>query len=139
MVSKKIHKKVLSNGEPEYLPVYDQKTKKDRVEIGRISLAPYNSSKATIVVNSCGNCTSPSYDPVNANHGRELASLDTIRDRKNREIAEQHDKEEGGEEYYSAQTVVKLRQLCRTRGLKTDGKKQELIDQLIDNDENPNL
>ena len=46
--------------------------------------------------------------------------------------------EEGGEEYYSSQTVVNLRQLCKERGLKVGGKKQEIIDRLIDYDDEMN-
>ncbi|KAL7454631.1 hypothetical protein ACHAWC_006238, partial [Mediolabrus comicus] len=46
--------------------------------------------------------------------------------------------EEGGEEYYSSQTVVNLRQLCKERGLKVGGKKQEIIDRLIDYDNEMN-
>jgi len=136
-----IGRKVLSNGGREYLPVYNQKRKAGRVEIGRISFAPNNSSKPTIVVGSC-RCSSTAYDPVDENHGRELVHLEALRARKEREI-NSDDEEEGGEEYYKSQTTIKLRELCSRRGLKRVGKKQELVSRLIDNDndddENHNL
>ncbi len=136
-----IGRKVLSNSGREYLPVYNQK-KKGRVEIGRISFAPNISSNATIVVNCCGKCSSAAYDPVDENHGRELVHLEALRARKQREI-NSDDEEEGGEEYYRSQTTIKLRELCSRRGLKRVGKKQELVNRLIDNDndddENHNL
>jgi hypothetical protein len=93
----KIGQKVLSNSGREYLPVYNQKKKKGQVEIGRISLAPYNSSKATIVVNCC-RCGSRTYDPVDANHGRELVPLGLVRERKERKNNRDNEAEKQGGE-----------------------------------------
>ncbi len=128
-----ISQKGLSNGQ-EYLPVYNQKTKAGRVEIGRISFAPNISSKATIVVGNC-RCGWNVYDPVDENHGRELVHLGVVRERKQREI-NSDDEEGGGEEYYRSKTAKQLRQLCSRRGLDGSGKKEQLIDGLIDDDNN---
>ena len=51
--------------------------------------------------------------------------------------------EEGGEDDYGSQTVANLRQLCKERGLKQGGKKEELVDRLTgydngEDDEEPN-
>jgi hypothetical protein len=141
-VGKKSQKIAGGQNGPEYFPVYNQKKKKGRFEIGRISFAPNISSDATIVVNAC-KCGTVAWDPVDANHGRELVGIGVIYARKQREINSDDEEEGEGEEYYRSQTIRKLQALCKRRGLDRSGKKQELIDRLIDNDidndENHNL